>query len=212
MQTGQIVTRLKGRTEQLMTSRERARKSARDRKDELEKATAELAGMKETVAAAGRAIQETELLKKKVEELEQAKADAESARKRMEDELEPKLAKARDEGFNEAGEEYQKMLPGILAKGISTGEGRAKKEIHPLSFRQGYLAGLDRADVPGNDPRRENISVPEFAEPPAQPRPSPPPPQPSSTTVPPSGLAGQPSASTAAPVAEGVAPPSDAAA
>lgn len=45
-----------------------------------------------------------------------------------------KLVEAGDQGFNEAGEEYKKMLLGLIAKAHQEGEVKGVKETHSRSF------------------------------------------------------------------------------
>lgn len=87
-----------------------------------------------------------------------------------------KLVEAGDQGFNEAGEEYKKMLLGLIAKAHQEGEVKGVKETHSRSFLTGYQVGLDYARIATVSHLREpppfqEIKLPSHPVPQEQPNP-----------------------------------------
>lgn len=78
----------------------------------------------------------------------------------MEDELPGKLEEAGNAGYNEAGEYYRQQVEGIVKKAFKEGELKGIKDTHNTSFLRGYQNGLDYAEVPKANHRREPPVVP----------------------------------------------------
>ncbi|KAF7141440.1 hypothetical protein RHSIM_Rhsim06G0145900 [Rhododendron simsii] len=81
-------------------------------------------------------------------------------KKLMEDDLPNKLEEAGDAGYNEAGEYYQQQVQSLVTKAFKEGELKGIKDTDISSFLRGYQVGLDYAEVPEIDHRREPPVVP----------------------------------------------------
>ncbi|KAF7151393.1 hypothetical protein RHSIM_Rhsim02G0063000 [Rhododendron simsii] len=88
----------------------------------------------------------------------------------MEEELPKKLEDAGDAGYNEAGEYYAEQVQKLVAKAFKEGELKGINDTHSSSFLHGYQVGLDYAEVPKVDHRREPPVVPPLELPEVLPR------------------------------------------
>ncbi|KAF7145037.1 hypothetical protein RHSIM_Rhsim04G0129500 [Rhododendron simsii] len=105
-----------------------------------------------------RTVEEIETLEAKSAEEENARLREEKAR--IEEDLPKQLEEAGDAGYNEAGEYYQQQVQSLVTNDFKEGELKGIRDTHHSSFLHGYQVGLNYAEVPKVDHRREPPVVP----------------------------------------------------
>ncbi|KAF7133301.1 hypothetical protein RHSIM_Rhsim09G0075400 [Rhododendron simsii] len=121
-----------------------------DRLEELEAQVAESESFR----------QERDRLLLQLKDAEEENIQLKKEKQQMEEELPKKLEEAGDAGYNEAGEYYQEQVQNLVTKAFKEGELKGMKDTHHSSFLRGYQVGLDYAEVPKVDHRREPPVVP----------------------------------------------------
>ncbi|KAF7120213.1 hypothetical protein RHSIM_Rhsim13G0002100 [Rhododendron simsii] len=121
-----------------------------DRLEELEAQVAESESVR----------QERDRLLLQLKDAEEENTQLKMEKQQAEEELPKKLEEAGDAGYNEAGEYYQEQVQHLVTKAFREGELKGMKDTHHSSFLRGYQVGLDYAEVPKVDHRREPPVVP----------------------------------------------------
>ncbi|KAF7144307.1 hypothetical protein RHSIM_Rhsim05G0054300 [Rhododendron simsii] len=121
-----------------------------DRLEELEAQVAESESVR----------QERDRLLLQLKDAEEENTQLKKEKQQAEEELPKKLEEAGDAGYDEAGEYYQEQVQHLVTKAFREGELKGMKDTHHSSFLRGYQVGLDYAEVPKVDHRREPPVVP----------------------------------------------------
>lgn len=129
------------------------RKEAKEAADQIEKLEAK-------VVEASAGLEERDRLQVLLEKVEAERDRLKEEKKKMEEELPKKLKEVGGAGYNEAGEYYQKQVEDLVRKAFRDW-GAERDKGHPRpAFLRDYQVGLNYADVPEVDHRREPPVVP----------------------------------------------------
>lgn len=126
----------------------------------MQGALAQIEQLEGKVAEAAAGLEERHRLLNEVKDLKAERDRLMEEKQRLVDDLPRQLEEAGDAGYKEAGEYYQKQVESLVKKAFKDGELRGINDTHPSSFLLGYQVGLDYAEVPNNDHRREPPVLP----------------------------------------------------
>lgn len=144
----------------LLDARRTLRGDLKATKGKVQKATAQIELLEGKVADATAGLEERNRLLKEVEELKTERDRLKGEKQSLEDDLPRRLEEAGDAGYNEAGEYYKEQVGHLVKMAFKDGELKGINDTHPSSFLLGYQVGLDYAEVPKDDHRREPPVVP----------------------------------------------------
>lgn len=164
MQAGQCASRAFEDVNFLLDARRSLRGELKASKAEVQEAFTQIELLKGKVAdsdadaAAG--LEERDWLLKELKDLTTERDRLKEEKKLLEDDLPRQLEEAGDVGYNEAGEYYKEQVGHLVKMAFKDEELKGIDTAHASSFLCRYQVGLDYAEVPEADHRREPPVVP----------------------------------------------------
>ncbi|KAF7145277.1 hypothetical protein RHSIM_Rhsim04G0047800 [Rhododendron simsii] len=157
---GQCASKAFGDMDILLESKRSLRIDIQAKRKEADQLAKQIDSLEAKVAESDGVRQERDRLLLQIKNAEEENNRLRKKKQQMVEELPKLLEDAGDAGYNEAGEYYQQQVQNLVTKAFKEGELKGIKDTHHSSFLRGYQVGLDYAEVPAADHRREPPVVP----------------------------------------------------
>ncbi|KAF7119826.1 hypothetical protein RHSIM_Rhsim13G0128300 [Rhododendron simsii] len=157
---GQCASKAFGDMEALLETRRSMRVDLQAKRREADQFVDRIEELEAQIAEAETVWQERDRLLLQLKDAGEENDRLKQEKQQMEEELPKKLEDAGDAGYNEAGEYYAEQVQKLVAKAFKEGELKGINNTHTSSFLHGYQVGLDYAEVPKVNHRRELPVVP----------------------------------------------------
>ncbi|KAF7139874.1 hypothetical protein RHSIM_Rhsim06G0114000 [Rhododendron simsii] len=167
---GQCASKAFGDMEALLETRRSMRVDLQAKRRETDQSADRIEELEAQIAEAETVRQERDRLLLQLKDAGEENDRLKKKKQQMEEELPKKLEDAGDAGYNEAGEYYAEQVQKLVAKAFKEGELKGINDTHTSSFLHGYQVGLDYAEIPKVDHRREPPVVPPLKLPEVQPQ------------------------------------------